>query len=93
MRRLVLAAAWVGLAAVATAAEKGAVVAEGDMPEFCQNAAAAEYDVPLENITTNSPVQRDFGLLIEGSVDKMTNTFGFDCRFDQDGAYLGLITQ
>jgi hypothetical protein len=63
------------------------------MPEFCQNAAAAKYNAPLENITTNSPVTRSFGLLVLGSATTDTNTFGFDCRFDQTGAFLGLITQ
>jgi len=95
MKWLVSIVLSVGMLAGATAAyaQKGTVVPEDDMPEFCQNAAAVEYEVPLENITTNSPVRRDFGLLVEGTVDKMDSNFGFDCRFDQNGAYLGLITQ
>jgi hypothetical protein len=71
----------------------GTVVAQSDMPEFCQNAAAAQYGTSLDNITTNTPVSRSFGLLIQGSVDTDTNTFGFDCRFGPNGAFLGLITQ
>lgn len=95
MKRLASMALSVGLLAgvTATYAQTGTVVPEDDMPEFCQNAAAVEYEVPLENITTNSPVRREFGLLVEGTVDKMGSTFGFDCRFDPSGAYLGLITQ
>ena len=71
----------------------GTVVAQSDMPGVCQNAAATKYNVPLENVSTQTPVTRSFGLLIQGSVDSDTNTFGFDCRFDASGAFLGLITQ
>ena len=71
----------------------GTVVAQGDMPEFCQNAAAAKYGASLEDVSTIAPVARSFGLLIQGSVDTDTNTFGFDCRFSPSGAFLGLITQ
>ena len=71
----------------------GTVVAQGDMPGVCQNAAAAKYNAPLENISTEDPVTRSFGLLIQGSVDTGTNTFGFDCRFSSSGAFLGLITK
>jgi hypothetical protein len=74
-------------------AAAGTVVAQGDMPGVCQNAAAAKYNAPLENISTEDPVTRSFGLLIQGSVDTGTNTFGFDCRFSSSGAFLGLITQ
>ena len=77
----------------ANAPAAGTVVAQSDMPEFCQNAAAAKYGVSLDSITTNTPVTRSFGLLIQGSVDGDENTFGFDCRFSPTGAYLGLITQ
>ncbi len=74
-------------------AATGTVVAQGDMPEFCQNAAASKYGVPLENISTETPVNRSFGLLVQGSVDGSNNSYGFDCRFDPGGAFLGLITQ
>lgn len=74
----------------------GTVVAQSDMPEFCQNAAAAkyaQYGVSLEDISTDTPVSRSFGLLILGSAQTDTNTFGFDCRFSPSGAFLGIITQ
>lgn len=45
------------------------------------------------NITTNPPVKRDFGLLVLGTVDGEEHDFGFDCRFDHNGGYLGLLTQ
>ena len=80
----------------AAAPATGTVVAQSDMPEFCQNAAAAkyaQYGVSLEDVSTIAPVARSFGLLIQGSVDTDTNTFGFDCRFSPSGAFLGLITQ
>jgi hypothetical protein len=82
-----------GSGTAAAPAATGTVVAQGDMAGFCQNAAAAKYNTALENISTNTPVTRSFGLLIQGSVDTDTNTFGFDCRFDSTGAFLGLITQ
>jgi hypothetical protein len=80
-------------ASASAAPAAGTVVAQNDMPGVCQNAAAAKYNVPLENVSTETPVTRSFGLLIQGSVDGDTNTFGFDCRFSPAGAFLGLITQ
>lgn len=70
----------------------GTVVAQNDMPVFCQNAAASKYNAPLDNITTQSPVLRNFGVLIQGSALTDMNSFNFDCRFSANGAFLGLIT-
>lgn len=82
-----------GGAAPAPAAATGTVVAQSGMTEFCQSAAASKYGTDPDNITTNTPVPRSFGLLVEGSVDTDNNTYGFDCRFDPTGAFLGIITQ
>lgn len=73
--------------------EKGTVVEPGGMPEFYQNAAAEKYQTELENITTNNAESRDFGTLIVGSVDTDTNTFYFDCRFDHQNAFMGLLPE
>jgi len=71
----------------------GTVVAQSDMPAFCQNAAASKYNAPPDNITTQSPVARSSGLLIQGSAQTDMNSINFDCRFSASGAFLGLITQ
>jgi len=71
----------------------GTVVPEGEMTEYCQNAAAARFEVPLDAITTDPPVQREGKLLVIGTVDAegTDRDTGFDCRFEQNGAYLGII--
>lgn len=71
----------------------GTVVARSDMPTVCQNAAAAQYGAPPDNITTQSAVTRNSGLLIQGTAITDSNTINFDCRFSASGAFLGLITQ
>jgi hypothetical protein len=71
----------------------GTVVPKAEMTMFCQNAAAARFEVPLEAITTDPPVARDGKLLVLGTVDSDDDDrdVGFDCRFEQNGAYLGII--
>ena len=69
----------------------GTVVPEGEMTMFCQNAAAAKFEVQLDAITTNPPISREGKLLVLGTVDGENHDAGFDCRFEQNGAYLGII--
>ena len=69
----------------------GTVVPEGEMTMFCQNAAAARFEVQLDAITTNPPIGREGKLLVLGTVDGENHDAGFDCRFEQNGAYLGII--
>ena len=75
-----------GSASVAT----GAVVAQGNMPEYCQGAAATQYGATPGNITTNSPVRREFGFLVTGTADTGQQTYFFNCRFDPRGSFLGI---
>ena len=84
------------LAAPANAAEEpglGTIVPEAEMTMFCQNAAAARFGVQLDAITTDPPVRREGRLLVLGTVDSDDDDrdSGFDCRFDENGAYLGTI--
>ena len=71
----------------------GTVVPEAEMTMFCQNAAAARFEVQLDAITTDPPIAREGKLLVLGTVDSDDNDrdTGFDCRFEQNGAYLGII--
>ena len=71
----------------------GTVVSEGEMTMFCQKAAAARYEVQPDAITTDPPVERDGKLLVLGTVqsDDTDRDAGFDCRFEKNGAYLGII--
>lgn len=71
----------------------GTVVPEAEMTMFCQNAAAAKFEVQLDAITTDPPVRREGKLLVLGTVDSEDNDrdAGFDCRFEENGAYLGII--
>jgi hypothetical protein len=69
----------------------GTVVPEAEMTMFCQNAAAARFEVQLDAITTDPPVEREGKLLVLGTVDGDVRDIGFDCRFEQNGAYLGII--
>jgi hypothetical protein len=71
----------------------GTVVPEAEMTVFCQNAAAARFEVQLDAITTDPPVGREGKLLVLGTVDNEGDDrdAGFDCRFEQNGAYLGII--
>ncbi len=80
-----------GSGIAAEEASLGTVVPEAEMPMFCQNAAAARFEVQLDAITTNPPVRRDGRLLVLGTVDGEDHDYGFDCRFDGTGAYLGTI--
>ena len=70
----------------------GTVVPEAEMTMFCQNAAAERFRVQLDAITTDPPVSREGKLLVLGTVDgEDDRDAGFDCRFEQNGAYLGII--
>jgi hypothetical protein len=71
----------------------GTVVSEGDMTMFCQKAAAARFEVQPDAITTDPPIERDGKLLVLGTVqsDDTDEDAGFDCRFEKDGAYIGII--
>jgi hypothetical protein len=71
----------------------GTVVPEAEMTMFCQNAAAARFEVQLDAITTDPPIRREGKLLVLGTVDSDDDDrdAGFDCRFEQNGAYLGII--
>jgi len=77
----------------AAAQEAGTVVPEGEMTMFCQNAAAAKFEVQLDAITTDPPVRREGKLLVLGTVDNegSDRDAGFDCRFEENGAYIGII--
>jgi hypothetical protein len=71
----------------------GTIVPEGEMTEFCQNAAAERFRVQLDAITTNPPISRDGKLLVLGTVDDegTDRDGGFDCRFEANGAYIDVI--
>ena len=95
---MLLALAIVGcvMARTGNAAEEpglGTVVPEAEMTMFCQNAAAARFETQLDTITTDPPISREGKLLVLGTVDNEGNDrdAGFDCRFEQNGAYLGII--
>jgi hypothetical protein len=68
----------------------GPVVAQGNMPEYCQTAASKQYGATLGNITTVSPVRRSFGFLVTGTADTGQQTYIFNCRFDSRGSFLGI---
>ena len=69
----------------------GTVVPEAEMTMFCQKAAAARFEAQPDAITTDPPVSREGKLLVLGTVDGEDHDIGFDCRFEQNGAYLGII--
>ena len=50
----------------------GTVVPEAEMTMFCQNAAAARFEVQLDAITTNPPISREGRLLVLGTVEVTT---------------------
>jgi hypothetical protein len=84
------------MARSASAAEEpglGTVVPEAEMTVFCQNAAAARFEAQLDAITTDPPIRREGKLLVLGTVDDegTDRDAGFDCRFEENGAYLGII--
>ncbi len=80
-----------GSGSAAEEAGLGTVVPEAEMTMFCQKAAAARFEAQLDAITTNPPIERERKLLVLGTVDGEDHDFGFDCRFDEKGAYLGTI--
>ena len=94
-KSLALAAAVAGCvtAQSADAQEAGTMVPEAEMTMFCQNAAAARYNAPLDAITTDPPIRREGKLLVLGTVDSpdTDRDAGFDCRFEENGAYIGII--
>jgi len=73
-----------------TPAATGAVVAQDNMPEYCQNAASSQYGATPGNISTQSAVPRSFGFLVEGTADTGQRTYIFNCRFDSSGTFLGI---
>ena len=88
-----LAIALTGWAGSGSAQEAGTIVPEAEMTMFCQNAAAAHFDVQLDAITTNPPIRREGKLLVLGTVDDegTDRDGGFDCRFEENGAYIDVI--
>jgi hypothetical protein len=93
---LTLAVAGCAMAGSVSAAEEpkaGTVVPQGEMTVFCQKAAAARFEADLEDITTDPPVEREGKLLVLGTVDSDDDNrdAGFDCRFEKNGAYIGII--
>jgi hypothetical protein len=90
---MLLAVAIVSWTGSGNAQEPGTVVPEGEMTMFCQNAAAAKFEVQLDAITTDPPIRREGKLLVLGTVDSDDNDRdgGFDCRFEENGAYIGII--
>jgi hypothetical protein len=66
----------------------GAVVAQGNMPEFCQRAASSQYGAT--SVTTNLPVSRSWGFLVTGTADTGQETYIFNCRFNSSGAFIGI---
>lgn len=69
----------------------GTVVPEADMPMFCQQAAVTRFEAEIDDVTTNPPVRREGKLLVLGTVDGDVHDVGFDCRFEENGAYLGIF--
>ena len=73
-----------------TATLDGPAVTQDAMPEYCQNAAATQYGATAGNITTESAVARGGGFLVEGTADTGQKTYGFNCRFDSKGNFIGI---
>jgi hypothetical protein len=75
------------------AAGAGTIVPQGEMTEFCQQAAAARYEVSLDAITTDPPIERDGKILVLGTVqsDDTDQAMGIDCRFEPNGAFIDII--
>ncbi|MBL8579596.1 MAG: hypothetical protein JNK47_20515 [Mesorhizobium sp.] len=69
----------------------GTIVPQGEMPEFCQKAAAARYEVDLLAITTDPAVERDGKFLVLGTVQGENREMGIDCRFEPNGAFIDII--
>jgi hypothetical protein len=93
---LTLAIIGCGMARIGNAAEEprlGTIVPEGEMTIFCQKAVAAKFEAQPEDITTDPPIRREGKLLVLGTVDSEDDDrdAGFDCRFEENGAYLGII--
>jgi hypothetical protein len=68
----------------------GPAIAQDAMPEYCQGAAATQYGATSGNITTQSAVARGDGFLVEGTADTGQKTYGFNCRFDSSGNFIGI---
>lgn len=87
---VLLALAIVGcvVARHAKAAEEaglGTKVPEAEMTMFCQNAAAARFEVQLDAIATDPPIRREGKLLVLGTVDSDDDSrdAAFNCRFEE----------
>ena len=94
MGRALLVAAmacWVGGASAAEGPAPGTVVSEAEMPIFCQKAVAARWEPDPETITTNTPIERDGRFLVLGSFQGDNHDAGFECRFEYNGAYIGVF--
>ena len=68
----------------------GATLASADMAEYCRSQAASQYGAPPGKISTQDPVPRDFGSLVEGTADTGLKTYIFNCRFDSSGKFIGI---
>ena len=84
-------ACWVGGASAAEGPAPGTVVSEAEMPIFCQKAVAARWEPDPETITTNTPIERDGRFIVLGSFQGENRDAGFECRFEHNGAYLGVF--
>jgi hypothetical protein len=79
-----------GSASAAEEPRAGTVVPEGEMTMFCQHAAEARYRADPDDVSADPPVRREGKLVVLGTVDGDTRDYGFDCRFEENGAYIGL---
>jgi hypothetical protein len=68
----------------------GAVVAQRNMPEYCQRAASSEYGVQFENVKTNGVVARGGGFLVKGTAATVQQTYRFTCQFDSGRRFMGV---
>jgi hypothetical protein len=71
-----------------TSTATGAIVAQGNMPAYCQAAASRQYGA--SSVATNEPVSRGFGFLVTGTADTGQQTYIFNCRFNKSGGFLGI---
>ncbi|HEX7854796.1 MAG TPA: hypothetical protein VF503_13990 [Sphingobium sp.] len=70
-----------------------AYVAPDDLSRVCRNEAAAAFDRRPSEVTANAPIKQRNGYLVQGWYDRRDHNKGtkfFNCRFDEDGRFLGV---
>jgi hypothetical protein len=67
------------------------VLATGDKPSICKNAAMRQFAVTAENVSLSNEYPHNDGDAIDGAATLAVDFQRFRCEFSRDGAMTGIV--